>query len=135
MRRFYSLIVFVAVLFAGCGRDAGHTEQLYLCNELEEKVTLTLFRDGEVFEYVVGSDSVERHKPDAEPTLKTLRELDVEPAEAIVVGDMPVDVLMARNATVRSVGVTWGNASREELVEADADYIIDSIEELLPIVL
>ena len=58
MRRFYSLIVFVAVLFAGCGRDAGYAKQLYLCNELEEKVTLTLFRDGEVFEYVVGSDSV-----------------------------------------------------------------------------
>ena len=87
------------------------------------------------FSYVVGSDSVERHKPDAEPTLKTLRELGVEPTEAIVVGDMPVDVLMARNAAVRSVGVTWGNASCEELAEAKADYIIDGIEELLPIVL
>ena len=58
MKYFYCFIAFVVVLFAGCGRDAGYAKQLYLCNELEEKVTLTLFRDGEVFEYVIGSDSI-----------------------------------------------------------------------------
>ena len=46
------------------------------------------------FSYVVGSDNVTKHKPDAEPTLKTLRKLGVKPSEAIVVGDMPVDILI-----------------------------------------
>lgn len=85
------------------------------------------------FSYVVGSDSVTKHKPDAEPTLKTLQTLDVKASEALVVGDMPVDILMARNAGVRNVGVTWGNASREELEQAQADYIIDAIGELITI--
>ncbi len=83
------------------------------------------------FSYVLGSDSVERHKPDPEPVLKTLRDLGFEPSETIVVGDMPVDILMARNAGVRAVGVSWGNATRKELIESKADVVIDKIDELL----
>ena len=83
------------------------------------------------FPYVLGADSVESHKPEPEPVLKTLRELDFKPSDAIVVGDMPVDILMAHNAGVRAVGVSWGNASREELEAAGADWVIDSMEELI----
>jgi phosphoglycolate phosphatase len=85
------------------------------------------------FEYVVGSDSVAHHKPHPEPVVKTLEALGVAPAEAIVVGDMPVDVLMAHNGGVRAVAVSYGNASREELEAVDADHIIDDIRELLDI--
>lgn len=86
------------------------------------------------FSLVLGSDSVENHKPHPEPVLKTLEKLLFEPSEAIVVGDMPVDIVMARNASVRSVGVSYGNATREELVAAGADYVIDSFAELLDII-
>ena len=82
------------------------------------------------FSYIVAADTVAKHKPDPEPVLQTLRECGYKPEEAIVVGDMPVDVLMARHAGVRSVGVTWGNAQREELETAGADYVIDHISEL-----
>lgn len=85
------------------------------------------------FCYTLGSDSVLRHKPDPEPVNNTLAKLDLRPSEVVVVGDMPVDIAMARNASVRSVGVTYGNSSRSELMEAGADYVIDSIEELLSI--
>ncbi|MBQ8366796.1 MAG: HAD family hydrolase [Alistipes sp.] len=86
------------------------------------------------FTYVVGSDSVEHHKPAPDPANKILATLGFKPSEAIVVGDMPVDVLMAHNADIKAVGVTYGNATRAELIAADADYIIDDIRELLPIV-
>ena len=86
------------------------------------------------FPYVLGSDNVTKHKPDPEPVLKTLRELDYSPSEVIVVGDMPVDVAMAHGADVRAIAVTFGNATREELVEANADYIIDDFTRILEIV-
>jgi phosphoglycolate phosphatase len=86
------------------------------------------------FSLVLGSDSVENHKPHPEPVLKTLEKLVFKPSEAIVVGDMPVDIVMARNASVRSVGVSYGNATREELVAAGADYVIDNFAELLDII-
>lgn len=85
------------------------------------------------FSLVLGSDSVENHKPHPEPVLKTLEKLAFKPSEAIVVGDMPVDIVMARNASVRSVGVSYGNATREELVAVGADYVIDNFAELLDI--
>jgi phosphoglycolate phosphatase len=86
------------------------------------------------FSLVFGSDSVENHKPHPEPVLKTLEKLLFKPSEAIVVGDMPVDIVMARNASVRSVGVSYGNATREELIAAGADYVIDNFAELLDII-
>lgn len=86
------------------------------------------------FPYVLGSDNVTKHKPDPEPVLKTLRELDYSPSEVMVVGDMPVDVAMAHGADVRAIAVTFGNATREELVEANADYIIDDFTRILEIV-
>ena len=86
------------------------------------------------FCYVLGSDNVVNHKPDPEPVNNILAKLGYSPSDAIVVGDMPVDILMARNASVCSVGVTYGNSSREELLSASADYVVDSITELLDIV-
>ena len=86
------------------------------------------------FEYAVGSDSVTHHKPHPEPALKTLRELTIAPSEAIMVGDMPVDIAMAHNAGIRAIGVDYGNAIREELEAAEADWIVDSITKILEII-
>ena len=84
--------------------------------------------------YVLGANNVTHAKPHPEPVLKTLADLGVEASRALVVGDMPVDILMGSRAGVRTCGVTWGNASREALASAGADYIIDSMPELLEIV-
>lgn len=86
------------------------------------------------FSLVLGSDSVENHKPHPEAVIQSLEKLGFSPSEALVVGDMPVDILMARNASTRSVGVSYGNATREELEAAGADYVIDNLSELLRIV-
>jgi phosphoglycolate phosphatase len=55
-------------------------------------------------------------------------------SETLVVGDMAVDILMGTNAGTKTCGVTWGNGTREELMDAGADYIIDRMEELIEIV-
>ena len=54
--------------------------------------------------------------------------------EALVVGDMPVDILMGRHAGARTCAVTYGNATREQLTEARADVVIDDMQELLQVV-
>ena len=85
------------------------------------------------FEYVVGSDSVENHKPHPEPVLKTLAALNIEPTDAFVVGDMPVDIAMAHGAGVEACVVTYGNATREELEASGAEIVIDRFDKLLDI--
>lgn len=83
--------------------------------------------------YLIGADDVEKAKPHPEPVLKTLAAMKFEASETLVVGDMAVDILMGVNAGTKTCGVTWGNGTRKELQEAGADYIIDSMEELIEI--
>ncbi len=49
---------------------------------------------------VVGRDSVATRKPDPEPLLETLRRIDVDPGEALFVGDSPRDERTAEAAGV-----------------------------------
>ena len=84
--------------------------------------------------YLIGADDVENAKPNPEPVLKTLSAMQFEASETLVVGDMAVDILMGVNAGTKTCGVTWGNGTRKELLEAGADYIIDSMEELTRLV-
>ena len=81
--------------------------------------------------YVLGAEDVTKPKPDPEPVLKTLTALCFAAEETIVVGDMPVDILMGRNADTRTCGVTYGNASRQQLENAGANFVIDDMEALI----
>ena len=83
--------------------------------------------------YLIGADDVEKAKPAPEPVLNTLDAMRFEASQALVVGDMAVDILMGANAGVKTCGVTWGNGARKELEQAGADYIINSIEELMEV--
>ena len=83
------------------------------------------------FDLLLGADSVSRHKPDPEPVLMTLEKLNINATDTLVVGDMPVDILMGKGAGCTTCGVTYGNATREELVESGADFIIDDFSALL----
>ena len=74
---------------------------------------------------------MENPKPEAEPVLVTLRALGFRPDEALVVGDMPVDILMGRNAGTRTCAVTYGNATPQQLDDARPDSIIDDMQKLL----
>ena len=83
------------------------------------------------FDCLLGADSVTKHKPDPEPVLQTLRTMHIDAQQTLVVGDMPVDILMGSRAGCRTCAVTYGNATREELEEAGADYIIEDMAELI----
>ena len=84
--------------------------------------------------YILGADDVKEAKPKPEPVLKTLAEMPYDASQTLVVGDMAVDIQMGANAGTKTCGVTWGNGTKDELVQAGADYIIDNIEELIGIV-
>ena len=84
--------------------------------------------------YILGADEVSNHKPHPEPVLKTLEEQHFKPEETIVVGDTWFDIEMGKRAGVRTVGVTFGNGTKESLEQAGATWIIDDFALLLDII-
>ena len=79
-----------------------------------------------IFDGVWSFDSfpgVKYRKPDLIAHL--LKELAIDPADAVMVGDTKGDVDAGRANGLRTVGVTWGYGSREEL--ADADEIVEEV--------
>ena len=72
-------------------------------------------------------------KPAPDSVFTAMNELGSKAEETIYVGDSDVDVHTAHNAGLKCVGVTWGFRSREILLNAGADYIIDKPMELFKV--
>ena len=69
-------------------------------------------------------------KPDPAGIHGVMEELGADAATTLFVGDSSVDIRTGHNANTRTCGVTWGFRSRESLVEAGADFLADTVEEL-----
>lgn len=69
-------------------------------------------------------------KPDPAMVDITVKEMNVSKNECVFVGDSDTDILTARNAGIKSVGVLWGFRDKETLRTAGADYIIGKPHEL-----
>ena len=79
---------------------------------------------------LVGCDSCVNHKPHPEPVERALGLLRASADDAVFVGDSPHDIESGRAAGVRTIGVTWGAFTREEMERAGADVVVDSVAEL-----
>ncbi len=85
----------------------------------------------ETFGVVVGERAGLAKKPDPAPALAAAEALGIAPADCVFVGDTAIDVLTARAAGMRSVGVLWGFRDREELEEAGVDHVVERADEIL----
>jgi phosphoglycolate phosphatase len=65
-------------------------------------------------------------KPHPAMLLAALAEGLAEPGDAVMIGDTQYDMLMARDAGVRAVGVDWGYHEGTELVDAGAEFVAPS---------
>jgi len=82
------------------------------------------------FETVVSFETTKKHKPDPEPLLHAISELDVKPEETVYVGDAISDYECAKNAEVEYVAVLTGSLRREELKKLGVKNIISSVVQL-----
>lgn len=79
----------------------------------------------------IGEKDMPAPKPDPRGLLALLRQAGFSPARAAYVGDSRTDLLTARAAGVRAIGVTWGAHRRPELEPMGFDWLVDSPGELL----
>jgi phosphoglycolate phosphatase-like HAD superfamily hydrolase len=76
---------------------------------------------------ILGNEDVKHAKPDPYPVTFTLRQFGISPGEALVVGDMHYDILMGKRAGCHTCGVSYGNETPQQLMEAGADRVVDSM--------
>lgn len=95
---------------------------------------LKLSRLEPFFEVVVAMDHVEKTKPDPEPILKALQQLNSIPEEALMIGDNYHDILGGKNAGTKTAGVAWSLKGEEFLQKYEPDYMLHNMSDLLSIV-
>lgn len=76
--------------------------------------------------------TADRHpsKPDPSMILQALADSGAEASQAVMIGDTVFDILMGRAAGCRTIGVGWGYHPLEEMRDAGADYLVETMGEL-----
>jgi phosphoglycolate phosphatase len=82
------------------------------------------------FEAVVGPDEAGARKPDRRHVLYTLARIGGRPDETLFIGDMPIDVAAARDASLDVAVIATGSSSTETLVASSPDYLLGRFSEL-----
>jgi len=90
---------------------------------------------GDRFDIVFGHRDKYKEKPDPTSVLEVIDKFNILKSECIYIGDSNVDILTAKNAGIKSVGVSWGFRGREELANEGANYLADNNIDLLNIIL
>jgi pyrophosphatase PpaX len=86
-----------------------------------------------LFDGLVSADDVQRPKPDPEPVLLALDNIDVGGQDALMVGDSLYDLESARSAGVDAAAALWGPFRREQLEEGRPTYWAHDLTDLLAI--
>ena len=85
---------------------------------------------GDCFDTLVGFGTTERSKPDPQPVLHALEQLDRRPSEGVFVGDSVHDIAAGNAAGVTTVAALWGPFSRADLTPSRPRHFLDRIADL-----
>jgi len=83
------------------------------------------------FDYLMGRRDGLAHKPSPEPLLYICKELQVKPAETLMIGDTELDIQCGKNAGAQTCGVLFGYRTREQIEKEKPDFIISGLNELI----
>ncbi|QDX31772.1 HAD family hydrolase [Dickeya poaceiphila] len=83
------------------------------------------------FDLVVGADMVTHPKPHPEMGLLAMSRLGAEAATTAMVGDTTHDLLMAKQAGMVAIAVTWGVHNSDQLKAAEPQVIVDTFSEVV----
>lgn len=99
--------------------------------EVYAKQILEHFNLAAYFNYIAGSELDGRRTKKDEVISYALEGCGIcDLSKVIMIGDRENDIIGAKKAGVKSLGVLYGYGDRNELETAGADFIVDTVEEL-----
>ena len=117
-------------------REAGY--RLYIATvkptSIAEKVLTDFDLIGQ-FNGVMGASMGPEHRDKTSVIARAVDRFCLEPDQCMMVGDRDQDIKGAQVNGMKSIGVTWGFGSREEIVNARPDHVAEVSEDITRIVL
>jgi HAD superfamily hydrolase (TIGR01549 family) len=128
-----------SVLYPNVREVLGHfreKKKIIVTNGRYEFACLILKNLGifDYFEEILGGDDGECMKPSACPLERVLSKFMIHKEKALMVGDMTVDILMGKSAGVMTCAVTYGIGKKADVINAQPDFILNTLQELKDII-
>jgi len=82
----------------------------------------------DIFDVVIGGDSVKNKKPHPQPIIKAIKTLSVK--NPVMIGDSEADVNAGKNAGIKTVLVMYGFGNISIAKDVDPDFIVKTTKEL-----
>ncbi len=84
-----------------------------------------------LFQATTFGDEMRNPKPDPGALIEMMKRLNVTADQCCYVGDSLSDVRMAKQVGVKIFSLTTGDNSREELINAGSDWILDRLSDVI----
>lgn len=119
----------IAELLAGL-RDAGWS--LAVATGKSDRGLAACLATHGIADLFVSLQTADRHPSKPHPAMleAALFEAGAQPHQAVMIGDTSFDMLMARSAGVRGLGVAWGYHAPAELIASGAVSVAESVAAL-----
>ncbi|RLF18149.1 MAG: hypothetical protein DRN06_02250 [Thermoprotei archaeon] len=95
------------------------------------ELLLRKFKLDECVDTIITAKDAPSIKPSRAQLLMAAQRLNVEPKGCVMVGDSPRDMEAGRKAYMKTIGVTSGVWSREELRKAGADMVVNELADVV----
>ena len=85
----------------------------------------------DLFSEVLGGDSLPTKKPDPEPLLHVCNALNINPAQAVMIGDSRNDILAGQNANMDTLGLSYGYNYGQDIRKLNPTEAFDDFSALV----
>lgn len=92
---------------------------------------LSAFSLSALFSLTIGGDSLPEKKPSALPLLYACEKLHISPAQCVMVGDSKNDIIAAKAANIKSIGLTYGYNYGESIATYQPNWVLDNFSDIL----
>ena len=88
----------------------------------------------DLFDFISAPESDKAPESKTALVERAVKTLGIEKSRAVMIGDRYFDIEGAKEASVTSIGVTFGFGDKSELITSGADFIADSTEDIRRII-
>ncbi|MDR0423746.1 MAG: HAD family hydrolase [Rickettsiales bacterium] len=132
---------YIPELFNNCKKvikglyEKGHT--LSICTSREKEAVIQILKHYDLEKYFTSLRTREdvkirdkKPKPNPELILEIIDELNFDKKNTYIIGDTDADIQGGKNAKIKTIGVTWGYFSKQDMEKLEPDYIIEDFSEV-----